>query len=140
MAESSLTQQILFRFLGPPGLFSMDWEVPLGAIRTTASGPGRACQRQFSRCTIFKEMFGSQPALSLGQHSAKGVIHVDKHHPGCLDPVVTLIIVKLRQECQALAHIQPSPLPVHCHRNKTWSQVALLPASLRLELSAFINK
>lgn len=84
-------------------------------------------------------MLGSQSTLSLGQHSAKGVIHVDKHHPGCLDPVLTLIIVKLRQECQALAHIQLSPLPVLCHRNKTSSQVALLPASIQLEFSALIN-
>lgn len=86
-----------------------------------------------------KKMFGSQSALSLGQHHAKGVIHVDKYHPGCLVPLVTLIIVKLRQECQALAHIQQFPLPVLCHLNKTSSQVSLLPASIQLEVSAFIN-
>lgn len=90
------------RFLGPPGILSIDWEVPLGAISTAASGLGRPCQRQFSAPSFDldlshykKKMSGSQPVLSLGQPRAKEVIHVDKHQPGCLVPLVTLTVVKL---------------------------------------------
>lgn len=88
----------------PYGLFSVDWEVPLGAVNTGALGPGRYVKGSFlllshltwaHRAIGNGRSFGSQSALSLGEHRAKEMIHEDKHHTGCLVPLVTLMIGKL---------------------------------------------
>jgi hypothetical protein len=79
----------------------MDWEVPLGLLAQQPQDRADHTRASFLLLSFYldllhyvkknknknKKLFGFQSAISWGQHSTKGVTHVDKQHPGCLVPL-----------------------------------------------------